>query len=145
MGVAANEPSYPSLELIYELTVAQLQRQLARIDALDAKLATLVGFSGVLLALIFSADFLTEGRNPVMSAAAALLLAALVLLLIALRVGATSFDPDVRALRVQYPNRPIEETRFDIIDNVIGAIDANEDKLRWKAGRAELAWVRGSN
>jgi hypothetical protein len=43
MGVAANEPSYPSLELIYELTLAQLQRQLARIDALDAKLATLVG------------------------------------------------------------------------------------------------------
>jgi hypothetical protein len=67
--------------------------------------------------LIFSADFLTEGWNPVMSAAAALLLAALVLLLIALRVRSYRLDPDVRALRGALSNRPIEETRFDIIDS----------------------------
>jgi hypothetical protein len=123
---------YPSLELIAELALDQSQRQLDRIDALDAKLATLVAFSGLLVGLLFNARFLTDDWNIILSLGTVLLLLAIVVLLMALRVRGYRLDPNVRTLREQYPNRSLDETRFSIIDNVVDAMEGNEGKLLWK-------------
>jgi hypothetical protein len=61
------------------------------------------------------------------------LLIALLILLLALRTRAYRLDPNVRSLREEYPTRPLAETTFDVVDNVIGALETNESKLAWKA------------
>lgn len=126
------DSQYPSLELVYELTVEQLRGQIARIEALDAKIATVVGFTGVLLILTVTAGERIDAPPGPLAAAAVLLLGSVLILLLALRVRRYRFDPDVRVLRQDYLNLPVDQTRIGVIDTVVEALDANDEQLRWK-------------
>jgi hypothetical protein len=64
-------PSYPSARVIAELAREAQRQQLHSIEALDSKAATLIGFSGVLLGLVFSASTATEHWNGVLTAGVA--------------------------------------------------------------------------
>src|SRR3954447_7497741 len=66
-------PTYPSARVIADLArEAQLQ-QLHSIEALDSKAATLIGFGGVLLGLVFSTSIATEHWNRALTVGVSLL------------------------------------------------------------------------
>jgi hypothetical protein len=127
------EAAYPSLELIYELALRQLEGRLERIDALDSKLGALLGFVAVVLALLLNSDFVVGRWSWATTAGTSLLLLALLVLFLAFAARTLRRDPDLRVLRWQHVGRPIEETQFGVIDTVIDAINKNDTMIVWKS------------
>src|SRR5436309_572177 len=68
-------PTYPSARVIAELAREAQRQQLHSIEALDSKAATLIGFGGVLLGLVFSSSIATRHWNLVLTIGVALLAA----------------------------------------------------------------------
>jgi hypothetical protein len=125
-------PMSSSARLIADLArEAQLQ-QLHSIEALDSKAATLIGFDGVLLGLVFSASIATEHWNAVLTAGVVLLalgVAGLLLLLFARRYR---YNPNIVALTRDYLHQPEERTLEAVAESIQIALISNADVLKWK-------------
>ena len=103
-------PPYPSARVIAELArEAQLQ-QLHSIEALDSKAATLIGFGGVLLGLVFSASIAVEHWNFVLTVGVALLAVGIAGLLFLLFARRYRYNPNVLTLRANYREQPEDQT-----------------------------------
>jgi hypothetical protein len=125
-------PSYPSARLIAELgREAQLQ-QLQSLEALDAKAATLIGFGGVLLGLVFSSSIATDHWNAALTAGVITLAAGIGGLLVLLLPRRYRYNPNIVALTKRYLEEPEEETLRATIDSIEGALAYNADILKWK-------------
>jgi hypothetical protein len=131
--------SYPSLRLIYELALAQWAGRLERIDAADSKIATLLGFTAVIVALLLNAEFVVDGWNWVTTAGAALLLLGVVVLFVAFRAHRYRRDPDLSQFREQYQGLPVAETQLRVVDNLVDAIRQNDATIEGKAKLANVA------
>jgi vacuolar-type H+-ATPase subunit I/STV1 len=125
-------PSYPSARVIAELAREAQRQQLHSIEALDSKAATLIGFGGVLLGLVFSASVATRHWNGVLTVGVSLLalgIAGLLLLLFARRYR---YNPNILALRRDYLEQAEELTLKAAIESIESALVLNADVLKWK-------------
>ncbi len=138
-------PNYPSARVIAELArEAQLQ-QLQSIEALDSKAATLIGFAGVLLGLVFSASIATRHWNTALTVGVILLAVGIGGLLLLLFPRRYRYNPNIVALTRGYLDHPEEETLKVTIESIEQALVSNADVLKWKVrflnGFATLAVV----
>jgi hypothetical protein len=125
-------PTYPSARVIAELArEAQLQ-QLHSIEALDTKAATLIGFGGVLLGLVFTASVATTRWNAVLTAGVASLAVGVGGLLLLLFARRYRYNPNIVALS-QYAGEPEDVTLRAATDSILSALVSNADVLKWKA------------
>jgi hypothetical protein len=125
-------PSYPSARVIAELArEAQLQ-QLHSIEALDSKAATLIGFGGVLLGLVFTASVATEHWNWVLTVGVALLALGIGGLLLLLFARRYRYNPNIVALTRNYLDHPEDQTLRAATESIEKALVSNADVLKWK-------------
>lgn len=125
-------PTYPSARVIAELArEAQLQ-QLESIEALDSKAATLIGFAGVLLGLVFSASIATRHWNDALTVGVILLAVGIGGLLLLLFPRRYRYNPNIVALTRGYLDHPEEETLKVTIESIEQALVSNADVLKWK-------------
>jgi hypothetical protein len=133
------EAAYPSLGLIHELALRQLEGRVERIDALDSKLGALLGFTAIVLALLLNSDVVLGRWNWITTVGASLLLLGLLLLFFAFAARISRLDPDLRALREQHTSRSPVETRLQIIDAAIDAVHENDVVIVWKSRYLDAA------
>jgi hypothetical protein len=130
--VTGPQSTYPSARVIAELArEAQLQ-QLHSIEALDSKAATLIGFGGVLLGLVFSASLATAHWNRVLTVGVSLLAAGIAGLLLLLFARRYRYNPNIVALARNYLDAPEEQTLRAAIESIENALISNADVLKWK-------------
>jgi uncharacterized membrane protein HdeD (DUF308 family) len=111
---------------------AQLQ-QLATIDSLDTKAASLIGFAGVVLGLLFTAPSTTQRWNVALTVGASAILAGVLPLAVALVPRKYAFNPKIDALEQFWGNAPPREIHEVTTKSIIRALAANGDSLRFKA------------
>src|SRR3954447_18270505 len=114
----SQSPTYPSARVIADLArEAQLQ-QLHSIEALDSKAATLIGFGGVLLGLVFSTSIATDHWNRALTVGVALLAAGISGLLLLLFSRRYRYNPNVVTLRANYLEQPEDQTLKAAIESI---------------------------
>jgi hypothetical protein len=125
-------PSYTSARVIADLArEAQLQ-QLHSIEALDSKAATLIGFGGVLLGLVFSTSIATEHWNRALTVGVSLLAVGISGLLLLLFSRRYRYNPNVVTLRANYLEQPEDQTLKAAIESIEAALVWNAELLKWK-------------
>jgi ABC-type Fe3+-siderophore transport system permease subunit len=125
-------PSYPSARVIAELAREAQRQQLHSIEALDSKAATLIGFGGVLLGLVFSASIATDHWNRVLTVGVALLAAGIAGLLLLLFARRYRYNPNVLTLGANYLDQPEDQTLKATIESIEAALVWNAELLKWK-------------
>jgi uncharacterized membrane protein HdeD (DUF308 family) len=111
---------------------AQLQ-QLSTIDSLDTKAASLIGFAGVVLGLLFTAPTTTERWNTALTIGASAIIAGVIPLAAALVPRKFAFNPEIEALEQFWGGAPAHEVHEVTTKSIIRALAANGDSLRFKA------------
>jgi uncharacterized membrane protein HdeD (DUF308 family) len=111
---------------------AQLQ-QLATIDSLDTKAASLIGFAGVVLGLLLTTPAATQRWNTALTAGASAILAGVVPLAAALVPRKYAFNPEIEALDRLWGSAPVREVYEVTTKSIVRALAANGDSLRFKA------------
>jgi ABC-type Fe3+-siderophore transport system permease subunit len=125
-------PNYPSAQVIAELArEAQLQ-QLQSLEALDTKAATLIGFAGVLLGLVFSSSIATDHWNTALTIGVIVLAIGIGGLLVLLLPRRYHYNPNIVALTRGYLDHPAEETLKVTTESIEQALVYNADILKWK-------------
>lgn len=125
-------PRYPSARAVAELArEAQLQ-QLRSIESLDTKAAALIGFTGVLLGLVFTSPAVTDQWNTALTVGVSALAVGIVGLLLLLLPRRYRFDPNIVALTKRYLDQAEEETLRVAIESIEQALVSNADVLKWK-------------
>lgn len=94
--------------------------------AQDTKAATILGFVGVVLALIFSSDVARDNWSLLMSIGAGTLTVSTIPLAYALYPRKLRLNPDIAHLRVLVGNGPPDSTHWAIAASVERAIAHNE-------------------
>jgi hypothetical protein len=125
-------PSYPSARVIAELAREAQIEQLRSIEGLDAKAATLIGFAGVLLGLVFTSSIATDHWNDALTAGVASLSVGIVGLFALLLPRRYRYNPNIVALTKGYLDRAEEETLAVTIESIEQALLSNADVLKWK-------------
>jgi ABC-type Fe3+-siderophore transport system permease subunit len=125
-------PGYSSARVIAELAREAQVEQLRSIEGLDAKAATLIGFAGVVLGLVFSSSIATERWNDALTAGVAALSVGIVGLFALLLPRRYRYNPNIVALTKGYLERPPEETLAVTIESIEQALVSNADVLKWK-------------
>jgi hypothetical protein len=110
---------------------AQLQ-QLSSIDGLDTKAASLIGFAGVVLGLLFTAPASTNHWNVAMTAGAAAIVAGVVPLALALLPRSYAFNPNIEALEKGWGTAPSTEVHEVTTKSIVRALLSNAESLRFK-------------
>jgi hypothetical protein len=124
---------YPSARAIAELAREAQIQQLRSLDALDTKAATLIGFSSVLLGLVFSSSSVaTQHWNTALTLGVILLAVAIAGLLVLLLPRRYRYNPNIVALTRGYLDHPEEETLKVTIESIEQALVSNADVLKWK-------------
>jgi hypothetical protein len=126
----AQVPASPSAELVSSFARERLTRQLATIDSLDAKAATLIGFAGVVLGLLFTSP-LTARWSLVLSIGAVMVGLAVLPLAFAIVPRRYKWNPGIPALSV-LADRPMDETYRFTTESILRAVEHNSGRLRWK-------------
>jgi hypothetical protein len=129
---AGPEPEYPSARAIAELAREAQRQQLRSLEALDTKAATLIGFGGVLLGLVFSSSVATEHWNTALTLGVVLLAVGIAGLLVLLLPRRYRYNPNIVALTRRYLDHPEEETLKVTVESIEQALVSNADVLKWK-------------
>jgi hypothetical protein len=128
---------HPSAATIAELALQKLDGQLQSIESLDGKASTLIGFSGVVLGLVFTSsasDNWTDG----ITVGIGLILAAILALGVALLPRRYKTNPNILALRNRYLDDEPDLTNLAIIDSIQIALVYNADITVWKVRAIRL-------
>jgi hypothetical protein len=107
--------------------------QLSSIDGLDTKAASLIGFAGVLLGLLFTAPATVDRWNAAMSIGAAALIISIVPLAVALVPRTYAFNPNISALVEGWGTAKADEVHEAATQSIIRALLRNIEILRFKA------------
>lgn len=127
-----------SARFIAELAREAQLRQLSTINSLDGKAATLVGFAGVVLGLIFTSSTAREDWNHGLSVGALVTALAIIVLLISILPRRGKINPNMIALAAAYMDAPEEDTAKVVVESINRAIVSNSSTLRWKARALRL-------
>jgi uncharacterized membrane protein HdeD (DUF308 family) len=109
-----------------------LTRQLGSIESLDGKAATLLGFAGVVLGLVFTSSAATDHWNLGLTVGAFLITLAILVYLVALLPRRYKTNPSPITL-ARYMNRDPDQTAQAVVESINRAILYNADIQRWKA------------
>jgi hypothetical protein len=122
---------HASASVIADLARQKQEGQLQAIDSLDAKASTLIGFSGVVLGLIFTSPAVDHWNWGLTVGVGGILLAifALGVVLLPRRYAR---NPNVLALRSRYLDSDPASTNLAIIDSIQVALAYNADVTKWK-------------
>jgi hypothetical protein len=121
-----------SAHFIADLARESQARQLANIDSLDGKAATLVGFAGVVLGLVFTSSAATEHWNHGLTLGAVVLAVAILFLFVALVPRRYRMNPSPIGLAARYMDRKPDETAEAVVESINRAILYNIPIRRWK-------------
>jgi uncharacterized membrane protein HdeD (DUF308 family) len=110
---------------------AQLQ-QLSSIESLDTKAASLIGFAGVVLGLLFTAPASTTRWNLAMTIGAGLIIFAVLPLAVALVPRKYAFNPNIEALERGWGAANPDEVQNAITKSILRALAANGESSRFK-------------
>lgn len=127
-----------SAHLIAELAREAQLRQLGSIDSLDGKAATLLGFAGVVLGLIFTSTAATDHWNLGLTVGASVVALAIVVLLVALLPRRYKTNPNPVTLAARYIGQPPETTAEAVVESINRAILYNANIQRWKVRTLRL-------
>jgi hypothetical protein len=126
----ADEESPRSSEgLIVELAREVQQAQIGAMESLDTKAANLIAFAGIVVALIFSSNFVEAHWTAVLAVGTGLL-AFSVLPLVYVLGRSFSFDPNIAALDDLFSGTELDDSLHWLRDSLRGAVDRNADSLR---------------
>jgi len=132
MASSTPAPRPQSASVIAELAREAQLGQLSAIDSLDTKAATLMGFAGVFLGLLFSSETARTHWNMRFSISVGLLAAGIVVLGLAILPRHYKFNPNIAALERFYLTSSPETTQAVAVESIIRAISSNSNTLRSK-------------
>jgi hypothetical protein len=137
----ASAPPTPSAELISSFARERLARQLTTIESLDSKAATLIGFAGVVLGLLFTSP-LTDRWNLLLSLGAVVVGVSVLPLALAIVPRRYRMNPGIPALSALAAEPP-DVTYGRTTNSIVRAIEYNTSRVRWKvwATNAGIAMV----
>lgn len=135
---ADREPAADSVSIVCDVLRERVATQLAQIDSLDTKASSLLGFTGVLLGLLFANTDLTPHWNSWLTAAVVLVVLSAVALALSLWVRDWAIKPAASDLRLPWSGRPLHDTERLLA----AAFEAAWYHNNSKAGRKAL-WIRG--
>lgn len=138
MSDADREPTGDSVSIVCDVLRERVATQLAQIDGLDTKASALLGFTGVLLGLLFANTDLTSHWNCWLTASVVLVVLSAVALALSLWVRDWEVKPAARDLRLPWSGRPPHDTERLLA----AAFEAAWYHNNIKAGRKAL-WIRG--
>jgi hypothetical protein len=129
--------------VFYDVASSRLQEQLDRINALDSKASTALGFSSALLP-IFGVFFGVATNHPKLATIAygvalAIYLALVVVAGLAYRVASWNFRPDLTTLEKHSQSRSESDVRMWAAQECVRSIDKNEPRLKRKGRYVKLA------
>ena len=130
-------PQHPSAATIAELARHAQDSQVASIQSLDGKAATLIGFSGVVLGLVFTSSA-ADRWNVALTVGVSLILAGITALTGALLPRRYKRNPNILALRARYLDSDPAMTHVAVIDSIQSALAYNADINRWKVRALRL-------
>ena len=144
-GEYAGVPEWLSIDLVYQNALRQIDAQVKRWDQADDRLRTLLGYVGLLSVVLGATGQISTTPMPTGGPAVEELrysaLAALVLLVLAAFIAGLAYlprtlhyPPNLRTLREEYLTRRPEETKLDIVDELIQVYDENEIVIDQKLG-----------
>ena len=110
---------------------AELQ-QLSSLDRVDSKAASLIGFAGVALGLLFTARVSADHWNVVMTVGAALIVSGIIPMAIALLPRRYAFNPNIDALARGWGSAPPRELHEAVYRSISRALAINTENLRVK-------------
>jgi len=130
--VAAPSTQSSSAAEIADLVRASHDRQLETLNSLDQKAATLLGFAGVVLGLIFNSSVAIENWNAGLTTGAAATALAILLLAGAIMPRRYATNPNPIALAAHYMDRAPDETHRAVVESINRAIRINTNRQRPK-------------
>ena len=128
-----------ALEVIYEAVKERLNLEVSRIDSLDTKAGVLIGFNGVILAVILSPGVSLE--IIFFHLGLGCLLVSIILSTIAYYAGFLRRDPDPRQLRRWYSQQPRPVIVSTLIDNMVISFEDIQKKVRQKVRCFNVALI----
>ncbi len=126
-----------TIEIIYEAVKERLDIEIGAVDSMDSKAGMLIGFNGVILAVLFqvqAGDALWPFRVGLIA-----LFLSLVSGGISFQVGKYRRDPDPRQLRRWYSQKKKREVLSTLIDNMVESYEEVRKKNRFKARYVQLS------
>lgn len=122
-----------STAIILDLAREQQRAVLQQANELDAKAATLLGFAGLLLGLLFSSDVAATHWNTVFAAGAVMLGCSLIPLGITLFPRTVDANPDVGQLLVRDLERSPQELEWLVVLSLRRSVRAWLNMVRIKS------------
>lgn len=130
-----------TLQTIYEAVKEKLDIQLRFADSVDTKASVLIGFNGVIIAIVFTRLWPKD-----INLYSFIFIAAIISLMSSIGLAFRAYvtepyrrDPDPRGLK-RYSMKSNEEVIKQITDNLINSYEENEGKLIKKAKRVNWSF-----
>ncbi len=145
MSATSAEPKSQSApNVLYEVAMNRLQAQMEQIDAIDAKLGTILGFASAILAIFAGFMALGNLERPlfalVLFGLAFLAYLALVIVTIyGYRLIEWHFRPDLNTLQEHCRSFDEAVMKTWVADECIRSINDNRDNIAYKASSANRA------
>lgn len=118
-----------NLELIYQEVKDRLKDQLLSIDQTTTKFSILLGFNGVIIAILAQNIASNKGLGLFLEISLILFFVSIVLGLRGLIIRKYRRDPNPRSLYNIYKTDELEETKDTLINNFIESFEENQRKL----------------
>lgn len=126
------EQKLPSIDIVLDEVRRTLDFQFEQLDGLDTKSGIVLGIAGVILALLVT-SLLGQSSSVVNSSLVKVALAAIILSLIlsfvTIYIRKYNRPPNLERLRSYYISLDAEETKRNIIDISMDAIQKNEELI----------------
>lgn len=118
-------------ELIFDTVEKKLDLQWQLMDSLDAKASTIIGFTGVIIAVAVAV--FPKVARWLFIPGIGLLFVSIIFSICAYKTLVFRRDPDPRKLKEKYFKTSIGPVTEILIDNLIVSYEHNSDKLKRKA------------
>lgn len=128
-----------SIITIYDIIEGRFKMQHELIGSLDTKLALVITFSGVIIAIIFQVNPTNKGTFFFM--AVGFLIVAISLSFIGYKTKKYREDPDPRMLKKKYLDKNKQQILKQVIINLTSAYNENRKKLKNKAELFTLSLI----
>lgn len=126
---------YKSLNLIYEETKTQIERQFSVLSALDAKANFTAGFAGIIIGIMATRAG-TSVINYIKVASMSSLLCSLIFAIISLWIVGWRSDPFPPAMK-KYLTEDETVSRRQFLENLISSFEENRKRINRK-----VRWIR---
>ena len=153
-NLESDTANFKSLNLAYSEAKNLIEVQFRQIDGLDTKASNLLAATGIVLSVLISGQILSIFLNSktgspeyvmadyvLLGSASLFTLVSVILGVIALYVRHYKLSPDPRIIRTEYLNWTEEQTKLQILDNLILNFEDNAKTLSKKAALLQYGFT----